>query len=60
MIAYLKRLKGIPLEQPLPNGTAIVSEILRLEDAQKRAAAPEAASRGWEPPGYRGPVQRYN
>jgi hypothetical protein len=35
VIAYLKQLKGIPLHQPLPNGTAIITEIIRLEDAQR-------------------------
>lgn len=31
VIAYLKSLKGIPQKDPLPNGTPIISEILRLE-----------------------------
>lgn len=31
VISYLKNLKGIPANQPLPNGTPIISEILRLE-----------------------------
>ncbi len=31
VISYLKNLKGIPASEPLPNGTPIISEILRLE-----------------------------
>ena len=34
VIAYLKRLKGIPPDASLPNGTPITMEILRLERAQ--------------------------
>ncbi|NLS96285.1 MAG: hypothetical protein GXX96_29445 [Planctomycetaceae bacterium] len=34
VISYLKNLKGIPANQPLPNGTPIISEILRLESLQ--------------------------
>ena len=31
VISYLKDLKRLPSDQPLPNGTPIISEILRLE-----------------------------
>lgn len=31
VIAYLKSLKGIPPDAPLPNGTPIITEIIRLE-----------------------------
>ena len=34
VINYLKNLKGIPAGQPLPNGTPIITEILRLESEQ--------------------------
>lgn len=34
VIAYLKRLKGIPPDASLPSGTPITLEILRLERAQ--------------------------
>jgi len=34
VIAYLKSLKGIPPDAPLPNGTPIITEILRLEKTQ--------------------------
>ena len=34
VISYLKNLKQIPASQPLPNGTPIISEILRLEAEQ--------------------------
>jgi hypothetical protein len=34
VINYLKNLKGIPAGEPLPNGTPIISEILRLEGQQ--------------------------
>ena len=34
VINYLKNLKGIPANEPLPNGTPIISEILRLEGQQ--------------------------
>ena len=40
VINYLKNLKGIPASQPLPNGTPIIGEILRLESEQ---AAGESA-----------------
>jgi hypothetical protein len=33
VIAYLKSLKGIPPDAPLPNGTPIITEIIRLERA---------------------------
>lgn len=33
VIAYLKSLKGISPDDPLPNGTPIITEILRLEKA---------------------------
>ena len=47
VIAYLKRLKGISPDAPLPNGTPIITEILRLEKAQglKRDQRSEADSR---------------
>ena len=34
VIAYLKSLKDIPQDEPLPNGTPIITEIIRLEKAQ--------------------------
>lgn len=34
VISYLKNLKGLSADQPLPNGTPIISEILRLESLQ--------------------------
>lgn len=34
VFSYLKNLKGIPAHEPLPNGTPIISEILRLESQQ--------------------------
>lgn len=37
VINYLKNLKGIPPAEPLPNGTPIVTEILRLESLQDSA-----------------------
>jgi len=47
VIAYLKRLKGIPEDQPLPNGTPIVTEIIRLEDeAARKNQASKAGSAG--------------
>ena len=33
VIAYLKSLKNIPPDEPLPNGTPIITEIIRLEKA---------------------------
>ena len=34
VINHLKELKGIPISEPLPNGTPIISEIIRLENLQ--------------------------
>ncbi len=34
VINYLKNLKGIPPNEPLPDGTPIISEITRLEQLQ--------------------------
>ena len=39
VINYLKNLKGIPANEPLPNGTPIISEIIRLEIEQARSEA---------------------
>lgn len=39
VINYLKNLKGIPANEPLPNGTPIISEIIRLENEQASAEA---------------------
>jgi hypothetical protein len=60
VIAYLKRLRGIPPTEALPSGTAIVSEILRLEDLQTTRPRAVASPRGWEPAGYRGNAPLYN
>jgi len=40
VINYLKGLKRIPAGQPLPNGTPIISEILRLEKEQADSGTP--------------------
>ncbi|GAB6167134.1 hypothetical protein JCM19992_31340 [Thermostilla marina] len=42
IIARLKELKGIPPHEPLPNGTPIITELIRLEDAHQAGA--EAAA----------------
>lgn len=39
VVNYLKNLKGIPANEPLPNGTPIISEIIRLENEQATDAA---------------------
>ena len=43
VIAYLKSLKGIPPDAPLPNGTPIITEILRLEKDRGLKQPPEGA-----------------
>ncbi len=39
VVNYLKNLRGIPANEPLPNGTPIISEILRLESEQASGEA---------------------
>ena len=39
VIAHLKSLLSIPPNEPLPNGTPIISEIIRQEDARSEPTA---------------------
>ncbi len=36
VISRLKTLMGIPLNEPLPNGTPIITTLIRLENAQQQ------------------------